>query len=602
MGAEIDIEGLAVSYVSTIISKTGYLVACIPTKDRGPSFDGCVIAYGHKGFNHEKSDMAGRVDVQVKGCTLTPPEISKASFSVDVSDLKNFLAAGGAMLLVVSFDSEGENEQAYYSRLLPFELKRILKECSDNQETKSVPLIKLPDKKEEISDLFLNFVRDYKLQRAYIDSTFEIDGNKVKKEDFKELSFGYTSVQSSMAPQYGLPFKYMFSHGTYLYAGIGHDVKMPVEYIEKISVIFREQPGTVKSGDVLFYDKYKQVYLPDHEEIQIGKSHRLIFDTEKKSLEYKYHLNGSLRERLLDEKFFVALLENKSIEIIGHTIPLEFKEEEKKKLPDMEELKKHIDWLEKVERTLQLVHAKEDLNCESLSDKEEKNIHLLVNGVLEKKHVGLNRDESTFGTIEFGNQAIMICALRRNDDGKFDLFGYYDAPIVFKGVMTDKSEFDSSYFLMLTKNEMIKATNIDLPEIMKRVKKVSITAEYIEHVTLFLLELIKVYDETENEEYYQSAMTLCEWLKSKDPNKGNAIHFINKCQLIKRKGQLADKEIRRLSGIADDENMDLSVKTGALILLDKSEEAKKTYSMLDKRVQESFDDYPICRFCPDLAG
>ena len=62
-----------------------------------------------------------------------------------------------------------------------------------------------PDKKEEVSDLFLNFVRDYKLQRAYIDSTFEIDGTIVKKEDFKELSFGYTSVQSSMSLQYGLP-------------------------------------------------------------------------------------------------------------------------------------------------------------------------------------------------------------------------------------------------------------------------------------------------------------------------------------------------------------------------------------------------------------
>ena len=45
MGADIDIEGLAVNVVSTIISKTGYLVACIPTKDKGPSFDGCVIVY-----------------------------------------------------------------------------------------------------------------------------------------------------------------------------------------------------------------------------------------------------------------------------------------------------------------------------------------------------------------------------------------------------------------------------------------------------------------------------------------------------------------------------------------------------------------------------
>ena len=599
MGADVDTEVLAVSAINTIISKTGYLVSYIPTKDRGTSFDGCIEVYRHKGSTHKKDDMAGRVDVQVKGCKFVPPEIIKSSFSIDVSDLNNFLSAGGAMLLVVAFDSEGENEQAYYSRLLPFELKRILKECSENQKKKSVPLTKLPESKEEISDLFFNFVRDYNLQRAYINSSFEIGGNK--KENLKEISFGYTSVQNGLVGKNGLPLKYMFTHGTYIYTGIGYDVKMPIDYMEKISVIFRDQPGTVISGNKLFYEMYKQIYFPDHEEIQIGKSHRFIFDTANNTLEYSYHLSGSLRERIKDEKFFVSIIENKSVEIKGYKISLRFNENEKEKMPDINYIKKHIEWIEKVDQTLKLVHAQEDLITDSLSDREERSIHLLVEGVLERKPVSLNVEESTFGTIEFGNQRIMICALRRNDSEKFDLFGYYDAPIVFKGWTKDKIEFDSSYFLMLTKNEMLKNTNIDLPEIIKRIKKISITAEYIDHVTSFLLELIKVYDETGNEEYFQSAMGLCEWIKGKDQNKSNPVHFINKCQLLKRKEMLTDKEINRLNRIAV-ESEDLSLKIGALILADKVDEAKKIYAMLDKRVQEIFVDYPICRFCPDIVG
>ena len=600
MAADVDFEGLAVGVVSTIISKTGYLVPYIPTKDKGPSFDGCVIVFGHKGSNHEKGDIEGRVDVQVKGYELKAPEISKNSYQIDVSDLRNFLSAGGAMLLVVTFDSQGENEQVYYARLLPFELKRILKDCKENQQTKSVSLVRLPESKEEVTDIFANFVRNYKLQRAYIDSTFEIDGSKVIKEDFKELSFGYTSVQYQSINKYDLPFDYLFSHGTYLYVNLGHNIQMPIEYIEKISVIFREQPGRVMAGDKLFYEKYKQVYLPDHEELQIGNSHRLIFDPDNKTLKYKYTLKGSLRERIVDEKFFVALLENKSIDIIGHRIPFELKDEAGS-IPDIEQTKKHIEWLEKVDQALRLSHVNEDLICESLSDKEEKNIKLLVSGIIEKKQVSLTQEESTFGTIDFGNQKVMVCALRRNDNGKFDLFGYYDAPIIFKGIMTDKTEFDSSYFLMLTKNEMLKATNIDLPEIIKRLKKVTVTVDYINHVTLFLLELIKVYDEIRNEEYYQNAMELCGWLNGKDPNKSNPVHFINKCQLLKRKDLLTDKENKRLKRIAD-ESEDLSVKTGALILLDKTEEAMQVYSLLDKSVRESFADYPICRFCPDIAS
>lgn len=153
MNSEIDIESLAVSTVTAIISKTGYLVPFIPTKDRGPSFDGCIVVYGCKKINHVKVDMEGRVDVQVKGCILKSPEVGKSSYQMDVSDLKNFLEAGGAMLLVVSFDAQGEHEQVYYSQLLPFELKRILKGCKENQKTKNVPLIPMSRNRDEVADL-----------------------------------------------------------------------------------------------------------------------------------------------------------------------------------------------------------------------------------------------------------------------------------------------------------------------------------------------------------------------------------------------------------------------------------------------------------------
>ena len=64
---------------------------------------------------------------------------------------------------------------------------------------------------------------------------------------------------------------------------------------------------------------------------------------------------------------------------------------------------------------------------------------------------------------------------------------------------------------------------------------------------------------------------------------------------------MTDKENKKLKRIAD-ESEDLSVKTGALILLDKTEEAMQVYSQLDKTVRESFADYPICKFCPDIAN
>lgn len=599
MRAEIDVESLAVSTVTKIISKTGYLVPCIPTKDRGPSFDGCILVYGHKGIDHEKSDMKGRVDVQVKGCTLQAPEVTKISYPIDVSDLQNFLNAGGVMFLVVSFDLQGDHEQVYYSRLLPFELKQLLKDCTEEQKTKSVSLTPMPKDRDEISDLFINFVRNYNLQRAYVGSSFVIDGDKVKKEDFGELTFGFASVQNQSKPNYDLPLKYLFTHGTYLYKNIGYDVQMPVEYMEKIDVIFSERPGAIEAGDKIFYRSFNRVIFTDHEEIRIGKSHRLIYDRANKSLKYKYKLTGSLKERLYDEKFLIKMLQTKEMGINGHVIPLNVEDDETGKRPDLRQLQKHVEWLEKVDKALQLVHAKEDLDCEILSDKDERKIHLLIDGIVEKKKVSLNIEDSTFCTISFGNLNLLICALRRNDDGKFNLFGYYDAPVVFKGVMADGTEFDSTYFLMLTKDEMIGASNIDLPVIIKNIKKIAISPAYINHMTLFLLELIKVYDETNDDEYYDTALKLCDWLKKKDTNKESAIHTINSYQLLKRKNNLSEKQLANLRKIAKD-NTDLSLKVGAYILLGEEDKAKETYARLDETTKQSFRDYPICIFCKGL--
>lgn len=318
-------------------------------------------------------------------------------------------------------------------------------------------------------------------------------------------------------------------------------------------------------------------------------------------MQYKYKLTGSLKERILDEKFFIKLLQGMSMEINGVVVPLTLEDDEGEERPDIKVIQKHIEWLEKLNKTLEIVHAREDLNCETLSAKEEKNIRLIVEGVLEKKRVCLNVDNSTFGTISFGNLKLMICALHRNDDGKFDLFSYYDAPVLFKGVMKDNTEFDSTYFIMLTKDQMISVSNIDLHEIIKNIKKVKISAGYINQVTLFLLELIKVYDETNNDEYYDKALELCDWLRKKDYNRDNVVHILNYYQLKKRKGDLSDRELANLREICRNDN-DLTVKLGANILLGKVEAVRKLYARLDDDTKQSFLDYPICKLCDNILG
>ena len=593
----MDIESLAVSTVINLLSVTDYLVPYIPTKDRGPSFDGCVVVYSQKGNNHAKTEMMGRVDVQVKGKIRSPLEIKLENYSLEVSDLRNFLVAGGALLLVVSFDSNGKNEQVYYSRLLPFELKRILKKCSENQKYKNVPLDILPSDSEEIVDLFMNFVGNYNLQRAYVDSTFEPNLSLLNGDSFGKLSVGFVSVQQDSHKSSEFPLNYFLTHGTYIYADVGYNIRLPVEYIEKIDVFFREETGSVEANDTLFYNKYKRVKSADRDELLIGESHKLIWTPSKKTLEYKYMLNGTLKQQIKDEEFFLNVLKGKGLTINGHICHLDVREG--KEIPSIEAIDKHVEWMKKAIETLELLNVNTDLLNSALTPKDVENLNVLIDGILMKKQLKLSIQDSSVGFMPIGKTKVLLCALKRNDTGKFDLFSYYDAPVVFKGIGADKKEFDSTYYVMLSQNEMINSVNIDLPRIIKRIKSVSVSKGYISHVNLFMLEVIKVYDATSNNEYFTVAEDLCNWLMNIDRSCDSTYHRINYFQIQKRKRKLSAEEQKEISGILT-KTTDPTMVIACNILLEKYNLAKNEFERLKDDAKVTFLEFPISHLHPDL--
>ena len=94
------VELLGVPKVKELLAKSDYLRPNIKDNDREPSWDGDVEVYKKAGNVHGKADLIIRVPVQVKGhCSDRQPET--VSFSAEVSDLNNFLNAGGTIFFVV---------------------------------------------------------------------------------------------------------------------------------------------------------------------------------------------------------------------------------------------------------------------------------------------------------------------------------------------------------------------------------------------------------------------------------------------------------------------------------------------------------------------
>ena len=586
----IDIENVAVNQFSLIISKTGYLVAHIPTKDRGPSFDGYVCVYNHPEMNHEKNDMDGIVNVQVKGKVVNINHFSQ-SYPVEISDLKAFLKSDGTLLLVAFSDANGEDIRLYYSRLLPYELKEIIKECDEHQKRKSIKLIPFPTEQGEISDLFINFVSDSQKQKSYVESSFNSDEYSLRNDN-DTLSFGYITSQSKYLNRGELPFSYLFTHGIYLYKDIGYNLKMPVQYIEKFNKIFGERSGIIISDGKEFYKSFKQCFTLNHIEITIGKSHKIILNKKEKTLKYKYNLSGNLKEKIIDEKFFLSILKSKSISINGNSIPLEIERNADGKNADVDIIQRHIEWMEKLDKALEMIGSKVPLVYEKLTEQDEANIYTLIEGIVEKNLVHIKIGDSPFGFLSFCNQKILLCAIKK-DKGKYELYSYYDAPLIYRGLRADKTEFDCSYYVLLKKEEMIATTNIDLARIINEVKKISLSPDYLCRVNMFLLELIKVYDENQNEEYFKNAKVLAKWLQEKEHDE-NMVSTLNCLQLKKRKTPLTRNEKNILQSF-ENATEDLFIRIGTNILLERFNKAQELFVQLNDFEKNEFRNFPICK-------
>lgn len=122
----MNVEMMGVEFVRLAISKTDYLVQNINDNDREPSWDGNVEVYRKAGDVHSKEDLTLKVPVQVKGHKENNLKKKSITYSVDLSDLRNYLNVGGTTFLVVYVNEDGEKSQIYYNNLLPFELKRMI--------------------------------------------------------------------------------------------------------------------------------------------------------------------------------------------------------------------------------------------------------------------------------------------------------------------------------------------------------------------------------------------------------------------------------------------------------------------------------------------
>lgn len=93
------IEMYSINKLTDAVLRTGVIEPDIHENDKTPSWDGEMRLYHSSEFN--KSNLAGRIPVQVKGTWVERFQKNKATFQAEVSDLRNYLNDGGVIFFLI---------------------------------------------------------------------------------------------------------------------------------------------------------------------------------------------------------------------------------------------------------------------------------------------------------------------------------------------------------------------------------------------------------------------------------------------------------------------------------------------------------------------
>ena len=589
----MDSEKIATNHVELAISKADHLVSHINSNDKEPSWDGDVEVYKKSGHVHAKADLILKVPVQVKG--HIKPNLKKKSikYSIQYSDLRNYLYVGGTIFFVVYFDEEDEHHTIYYVGLLPFDLKKMLKDHKgDLSKCKSIELKVFPTKKEDIDDIFLNFAHHMNRQHAAINSALLSFDSDLPTNT---ISLGYST---SAAKHYDLPLDYFFDHETYIYAVLPQKVELPIAHLDRIELFSFTRDTPISIDSKVYFESYTVTRSKSSTVIRFGKGIQMSFSTAQSlPTKFNFTLSGTLSERIKDAEFMVAALSAHHYEINGGKIA--FSEADCANLPT---LQKKLSFLLDVKKTLEAVHATADLDCSSLSVTDNTNLSILRAALIDKEPIKMCSSQSLLRSCHIANLELLLWVVPTEENSEYhNIYDFNYVPLIYREFDKNDKEYPSTHFVMLNKDAMLKYCNIDYNALLDAVQHVPFSEDYSHSLNALLLEMLKAYDESKNSriELLSTATTLALWIKDSDPYTEHPIAILNYLQSVKRSRTLTSTEQAEILSLIEAAQDNDSIYVGAYLLLDNPVAAKIHFDKLPEESQKFFESCPIYHFMPN---
>lgn len=576
-------ETLGVSYLSTFIDKHELLQSYFESNDKTPVWDGEIHVL--KSPSEKKDEILGKVPVQIK-TTRQKKDVLK-SFSLDTRDLELYKPNGGVVLFVVWLNEDNGLRDIYYKSLPPLSIKNLLKKSklknkSTNRKKLSIEIFKLDEKK--MYPMLVDFINNSQKQYSFIN----VEGISVEDiPDDKTLKFYFYGQEKEEI------FNYQEEHDLFVYyldpiTGI----EIPLENTIKIVETEEETDLIIKIGDYVFQDVKRHRFPDGSVQLHFGESFTMSFDIKKKQFKFNYTRPDLLSKAIKCTQVFQELGKIGYFTLNGNKIELD--ERSIKDISSLD-LEADIKGLLKISNFMKKMGIQKDVDLSCFDKQSQRNLNILYSGLVLKKKVALNYNESKLLHLNIANIHIITLYSFLSDKNGTMIDIFTETPWCREGETEDEDYLDISIFEVFEPNDWLKIDNCKIDSVIASYQRLVDNKLKYEGADRTILKIViaadMAEDKTKRELLLNWAQCLSDWNLKYSKNCEMAI--INDLQIKSRVRKLNSKETETLTNILVNSNDNYELCFGSSVLLKSKPQADLFWNKLDNETKERYKDFPI---------
>ena len=582
-----NIESTAASAVRIQLAQVDCLnVSYISEGDREPSWDGRVL------LTDRQDKTIKLINTQVKGISarsLDELECKELEYSkVSVKDLRNYLQNGGVIYFVVTIF--GSKQAVFYNELLPVKIQIQLENIPKKQKTTTFPFKKLPTDAIAIEEIFVNFADESKRQASFSGMPL-VQITEVFTEDvfFYFTGIGKNPIQAML---------HMIGKETYTYINRkGFPIPVPTNEVGTIVEISRRVDQPVTVNEVEFYSGFRIEFYEGEAKVFIGKSIEFV-STNDPFVQGSMNitLRGSLNEKLHDVEFLQAIIKAEGFSFGSYKWSLPGISDE---FTSDKTLFASFDFLTNLRKLLDYFGIRDDVEFDSIDDKEIQHIYWLIDGVLKGQVVGGPEKEESVSIIRSHILKYPIILFGKQvSKAKYEIKNFCREKFVCI-YADDKTgvKYQVSQYCIFEVDEYINLRSIDFEDVVDSIITIERTEASCHQANDMALKMLAAFDISGNGLCLDAAKRVFSWLSEDETYLDKNISLLNRMQCAKRTRELESKEIDLLLEVieCDESNTpeNRAASVGAYILLNDFSKASEVYNFLSVNSRKSIDEYPI---------